>query len=117
MHGQHPTEPALVAPHLAKTASPAVPASPAWLAGVHQPLQLQPVNAGVLRVLAASGAHVGNLKLVAGCWKFKAVGWLPGGEVEPGGGPFTHRHNTVLARPDAAELTAALGPMPPPPPG
>lgn len=76
-------------------------------------LSLQAVNAGVFRVLTANGAHVGNLKRIGDSWKFKAVGHGPSGEVEPGGGPFTHRHNTVLAQPNAAELTAALGPLPP----
>ncbi|MDO8373036.1 MAG: hypothetical protein Q7T39_14005 [Polaromonas sp.] len=53
--------------------------------------------------------HVGNLKLIGGVWKFKAIGYGPGGEVIPGGGPLTGRHNTVLAAPDEALVNAVLG--------
>lgn len=72
------------------------------------PLQLLPVNADVLAVHTADGAHVGALKKIGSVWKFKAVGYDATGAVEPGGGPLTDRHNTVFAEPDAAEVTARL---------
>ena len=72
------------------------------------PLQLLPVNADVLAVHTADGAHVGSLKKIGAVWKFKAVGYDAAGAVEPGGGPLTDRHNTVFDQPDAAEVTARL---------
>ncbi|HPW85532.1 MAG TPA: hypothetical protein PLL83_14190 [Rhodoferax sp.] len=80
--------------------SPAAPLSGA--------LTLQPVNANVVSVHLADGAHVGNLKQVGAVWKFKAVGYDATGGVEPGGGPLTHQHNMVFAQPDAAEVSARL---------
>lgn len=73
-------------------------------------LTLCPVNDGVYRVLAGSGLHVGNLKLIGGQWKFKAIGYGVQGEVIPGGGPLTGRHNTTFAAPDEAVITAVLTP-------
>ena len=73
-------------------------------------LTLCPVNDGVYRVLAGSGLHVGNLKLIGGQWKFKAIGYGVQGEVIPGGGPLTGRHNTSFAAPDEAVITAVLTP-------
>ncbi len=72
------------------------------------PLQLLPVNADVLAVHAADGAHLGSLKKIGAVWKFKAVGYDAAGGLEPGGGPLTNRHNTVFSKPDAAEVTARL---------
>ncbi|MDZ7919676.1 hypothetical protein [Rhodoferax sp.] len=72
------------------------------------PLQLLPVNADVLAVHTADGAHVGSLKKIGAVWKFKAMGYDEAGGMEPGGGPLTDRHNTVFAEPDAAEVTARL---------
>lgn len=72
-------------------------------------LTLSFVNANVYSVHLADGAHVGNLKRVGGIWKFKAVGYDADGSTEPGGGPLTHRHNTVLSEPDVRELNARLG--------
>ncbi len=72
------------------------------------PLSLQPVNPGVYSVHAADGAHVGNLKQIGAVWKFKAVGYDAAGQLVPGGGPLTERHNTVLSARDAAELNRAL---------
>lgn len=72
------------------------------------PLSLRPVNEGVFAVLAANGEPVGNLKRIGAVWKFKAVGSTAQGEAVPGGGPLTERHNTVFARPDAAEVSAGL---------
>ena len=72
-------------------------------------LTLTFVNANVYSVHLADGAHVGNLKRIGALWKFKAVGYDASGGVEPGGGPFTDRHNTVLLEPDVLELNARLG--------
>lgn len=72
------------------------------------PLSLEPVNDGVIRVVDAQAQHVGNLKLIGGQWKFKAVGYTVRGEVIPGGGPFTTQHNQVFERPDAHEVSARL---------
>jgi hypothetical protein len=71
-------------------------------------LQLQPVNAQVCRVTSSDGAHVGNLKLIGGVWKFKAIGMNADGRLVPGGGPFTGRHNTVFAVLDEAAVNAVL---------
>lgn len=73
-------------------------------------LTLSRVNDGVYRVLAGQGLHVGNLKLIGGQWKFKAIGYGAGGEVIPGGGPLTERHNTAFAAPDESVITAVLAP-------
>lgn len=62
------------------------------------------------RVVAASGLHVGNLKLIGGVWKFKAVGYDASGQVIPGGGPLTERHNSVFAALDAAKVNRVLCP-------
>ena len=78
---------------------------PGPLAG---PLQLLPVNAAVVSVHTADGAHVGSLKLVGGVWKFKAVGYGADGGMEPGHGPLTDQHNMAFAAPDAAEVSARL---------
>ena len=72
-------------------------------------LTLRPVNAHVHSVHRGDGLHVGNLKRIGAVWKFKAVGYDADGSVVPGGGPCTERHNTALAEPDAAQLSAALG--------
>ena len=65
-------------------------------------LNLQPESPGICRVLTGTGLHVGNLKLIGGAWKFKAVGYDASGQVIPGGGPLTDRHNTVFAALDEA---------------
>ena len=80
-----------------------VPSGP--LAG---PLQLLPVNAEVVAVHTATGAHVGSLKNVGGVWKFKAMGYGADGGMEPGHGPLTDQHNMAFAAPDAAEVSARL---------
>lgn len=72
------------------------------------PLQLLPVNAGVVSVHTADGAHVGSLKQVGGVWKFKAMGYDAAGRMEPGHGPLTEQHNMAFATPDAAEVSARL---------
>jgi hypothetical protein len=71
-------------------------------------LRLYPVNAQVCRVTSSDGAHVGNLKLIGGVWKFKAIGVDASGQVIPGGGPLTGRHNTVFAVLDEVAVNAAL---------
>jgi hypothetical protein len=68
------------------------------------------INDGTCQLLDAQGQHVGNLKWINGLWKFKAIGYGPHGEVIPGGGPLTDRHNTTFARLDAAEIEAELAP-------
>lgn len=73
-----------------------------------QPLTLSKTNDGVYRVLAGTGDHIGNLKLIGGQWKFKAVGYGSQGEVIPGGGPLTDRHNTTFAALDESVIAAAL---------
>ena len=80
-----------------------VPSGP--LAG---PLQMLPVNAEVVAVHAATGAHVGSLKKLGGVWKFKAMGYGADGSMEPGHGPLTDQHNMAFATPDAAEVSARL---------
>ena len=72
------------------------------------PLTLQPLQAGVCQVLDAKGLHLGNLKLIGAVWKFKAIGYGPAGELMPGGGPLTERHNTSFTRLDAEVLSAAV---------
>lgn len=73
------------------------------------PLTLTPVNANVYSVHLPDGTHVGNLKRIQSVWKFKAVGYDAHGAVEPGSGPYTDKHNTVFALPDAAEVSDRLG--------
>ncbi len=72
------------------------------------PLTLHAVNADVHSVHAADGAHVGNLKRVGAVWKFKAIGYEENGQVVPGGGPLTDRHNTVFAAPDVVMVSHRL---------
>lgn len=57
---------------------------------------------------ADSGLHVGNLKLIGGVWKFKAIGFNLSGQVIPGGGPLTHRHNVTFTALDQAEIDRVL---------
>ena len=49
------------------------------------------------------------LKLIAGRWKFKAIGYDDSGACVPGGGPLTGRHNTVFERLDPMEISRGLG--------
>ena len=72
------------------------------------PFTLKPINDGSCQLLDVHGQHVGNLKLINGLWKFKAIGYGPQGEVSPGGGPLTDRHNTTFTRLDAAGIGAEL---------
>ena len=70
---------------------------------------LTPLNGGVQIVCSAEGQLVGTLKRIAGQWKFKAVGVDEAGDLVPGGGPLSDRHNTLVAEPTAAGVSAALG--------
>jgi hypothetical protein len=72
-------------------------------------LTLTPVNANVHSVHLPDGAHVGNLKRIGTALKFKAIGYDAAGNIIPGGGPLTDRHNTPFSAPDAVEVSAALG--------
>ena len=69
-------------------------------------LHLSPINAQVHSVHTASGDHVGNLKLIGGLWKFKAIGYDARGQILPGGGPLTDQHNTVFTALDDFDLSA-----------
>ena len=71
-------------------------------------LILKPLQADVCQVLDAKGLHMGNLKMIGAVWKFKAIGYGPAGELIPGGGPLTGRHNTRCDSLDAAVISAAL---------
>ena len=73
----------------------------------HQ-LKLQPKSPGICQVHTSTGLHVGNLKLIGGVWKFKAIGVDASGQLIPGGGPLTGRHNTVFAELDEAQVNAVL---------
>ena len=66
------------------------------------------MNEGVFAVRDAAGQPVGNLKRIGAVWKFKAVGSTALGELVPGGGPLTDRHNAEFERPDAADVSARL---------
>ena len=69
---------------------------------------LIPYNDVVYRVLTDEGAHVGNLKRINAAWKFKAIGYEPEGDIVPGGGPLTHRHNLSFDLLDEAEICRCL---------
>ena len=71
-------------------------------------LHLVRVNEQVWRVVTGQGEHVGNLKHIGELWKFKAIGYDEKGEVIPGGGPLTQRHNLTFATIDEAEINARL---------
>jgi hypothetical protein len=73
------------------------------------PFTLQLTSPGICRVLNSAGLHVGNLKLIGGVWKFKAIGYDASGQVVPGGGPLTEKHNTAFAALDEAEINRILG--------
>jgi hypothetical protein len=59
-------------------------------------LTLSQINDGVCRVIDNQGLHVGNLKRINGLWKFKAIGYDTNGDLLPGWGPLTERHNTTF---------------------
>ena len=71
-------------------------------------LKLQMISDSAYHVLFNTGQHVGNLKLIGGVWKFKAIGYDAEGQVVPGGGPLTDKHNAVFTAPDEAEINRVL---------
>ncbi|MGB4115287.1 MAG: hypothetical protein WBK51_01930 [Polaromonas sp.] len=71
-------------------------------------LLLHPVSPGICQVLTEAGLHVGNLKLIGGVWKFKAIGYDASGQVVPGGGPLTDKHNTIFNTLDEAKISQSL---------
>ena len=72
------------------------------------PYKLQLQSPGICCVLTDAGVHVGNLKLIGGVWKFKAIGYDADGQVVPGGGILTNRHNVTFKTLDAAEINQIL---------
>ena len=73
-------------------------------------LTLSRINDRVYRVLVDQGEHVGNLKFINGVWKFKAIGYDKNGDIIPGGGPLTDRHNATFGALDEALINAELTP-------
>lgn len=71
-------------------------------------LSLERVNDEVWRVRDCGGLHVGHLKLIRSLWKFKAIGYDAQGDVIPGGGPLTDRHNTTFASLVLVDINAGL---------
>ena len=71
-------------------------------------LRLHTVSPVICRVLTNADLHVGNLKLIGGVWKFKAIGYDTSGQVVPGGGPLTDRHNNIFATLDETEINRGL---------
>ena len=71
-------------------------------------LSIGPVRGGTCAVLDMQGRQVGNLKFVSGRWKFKAIGHDDQGQVIPGGGPLTERHNMSFDRLDGTEIATRL---------
>jgi hypothetical protein len=72
------------------------------------PLMLRKLNAQLASVHLDNGELVGQLKLIGGVWKFKAVGYTADGHVVPGGGPLTERHNMTFTALDEAAVNAGL---------
>ena len=71
-------------------------------------LHLSHFNDAIYRVLTDADEHVGNLKLISGRWKFKAIGYDDQGDVLPGGGPLTDRHNLSFDSLDEAVISQRL---------
>lgn len=72
------------------------------------PLHLLSVSDGVCDVFDAAGQRVGCLKRIGAVWKFKAIGQSADGQLEPGGGPLTARHNLAFGHLDAAVVNQRL---------
>ena len=64
------------------------------------PALLVRVSEGVHALHDPAGQHVGHFKWINGQWKFKAVGYAPSGQVMPGHGPLTEKHNACFDRLD-----------------
>ena len=60
-------------------------------------------------MLTSAGLHVGNLKQIGNVWKFKAICYDEAGQIVPGGGPLTDRHNTGFAVLDETDINRVLG--------
>lgn len=75
------------------------------------PLTFKKLNEQVVSVHLSSGELVGQLKLIGGVWKFKAIGYTADGHVVPGGGPLTDRHNMTFATLDEAAINTGLMPV------
>jgi hypothetical protein len=73
-------------------------------------LTLSKLNDSLYCVLTDQGLHVGNLKLINGMWKFKAIGYDKNGAIAPGWGPLTEQHNTSFVTLDEALINARLVP-------
>ena len=71
-------------------------------------LRLHTVSPVVCRVLTNTGLHVGNLKLIGVVWKFKAIGYDADGQVIPGDGPLTDKHNTIFKTLDEEKISQIL---------
>ncbi len=71
-------------------------------------LTLKKLNEQVVAVHLENGEHVGNLKLIGGVWKFKAIGYDAEGRVIPGSGPLTERHNLRFAALDETLISVQL---------
>lgn len=54
------------------------------------------------------GQQVGNVKRICGRWKFQEMGHDDQGQVVPGGGPLTERHNLSCDRLDSTEIAIRL---------
>lgn len=70
---------------------------------------LQLDSPDVCRIQTEAGLHVGNFKRIGNVWKFKAIGYDDTGQVIPGGGPLTDKHNTALSQLDEIEIDRVLG--------
>jgi hypothetical protein len=71
-------------------------------------LMFKKLNEQVVSVHLGNGELVGQLKLIGGVWKFKAVGYTAEGRVVPGGGPLTDRHNMTFAVLNEAAVNIGL---------
>lgn len=67
---------------------------------------LRRINDTVTALHDPAGQHVGHFKWINGQWKFKAIGYGPAGQVLPGGGALTDRHNTCFAQLDETTIRA-----------
>jgi hypothetical protein len=75
---------------------------------VQVPLSQCPLSEGVCELRDARGQLLGRLKRIGAVWKFTAIGVTPDGELEPGGGPLTARHNMAFEQLDVAVISERL---------
>ncbi|OOG37187.1 hypothetical protein [Polaromonas sp. A23] len=75
------------------------------------PLTFKKLNEQVVSVHLDSDELVGQLKLIGGVWKFKAIGYAADGHMVPGGGLLTNHHNMTFTAQDAAVINAGLMPV------